>query len=419
MRRRLVGERSGAWTCWPVRSALRCGMQQRSRVRCWRGGALLLLLVAHLLAACGPGASPPPPAGGGDTPAPPGPPPAEVFTTADGVRVGVQVLATNLQIPWALAFAPDGRLFVTERPGRVRVVQNGQLLPEPALVLPDLYTRDESGVLGIAVDPAFSTNRWVYLAFTIDEGRGPVLRLVRYREVGGTLGEPAVLLDDVPARNIHNGARVRFGPDGALYITLGDVGIPSVAQDLASLNGKILRLTPDGRTPPDNPFGSPIWSWGHRNPQGLDWHPVTNDLFATEHGQVGNDEVNVILRGRNYGWPVIEGAETRPDMETPIIIFTPAVAPSGASFSRGSAFPAFRNDLFIATLRGMALLRLRLDPANPRRVASTERLLEGRYGRLRDVVSGPDGYLYVITSNRDGRTTPVAEDDRLFRLIPR
>jgi glucose/arabinose dehydrogenase len=380
---------------------------------------LLAMALACQLMACGSPAPPPGDGGGGESPPPSGPPVGDVFTTADGVRVGVQVLATHLQIPWALAFAPDGRLFLTERPGRVRIVENGQVLAEPALVLTDLYRQDESGVLGIAVDPGFGTNRHVYVAFTAADGPGPVLRVVRYREVGGTLGEPVVLLDDVPARNIHNGARVRFGPDGALYVTLGDVAIPSLAQDLGSLNGKILRLTPDGRTPSDNPFVSPIWSYGHRNPQGLDWHPATGDLFATEHGQVGNDEVNVILRGRNYGWPVIEGDQTRPDMEAPIVVFNPAVAPSGASFSRGTAFPAFRNDLFVAALRGQALIRLRLDPANPRRVAASERLLEGRYGRLRDVVSGPDGFLYVITSNRDGRTTPSADDDRLLRLVPR
>jgi glucose/arabinose dehydrogenase len=227
-----------------------------------------------------------------------------------------------------------------------------------------------------------------------------------------------VLLDDVPAANIHNGSRVRFGPDGALYVTFGDVSVPSMAQDLASLNGKILRLADDGTTPANNPYGSPVWSWGHRNPQGLDWHPVTGDLFETEHGATGNDELNVIDRGRNYGWPVIEADASRPGMETPIEFFSPSVAPSGASFYRGTVFPTFRNDFFVATLRGQALLRVRLDPANPRRVQSIERLLDHRFGRLRDVVSGPDGYLYVATNNRDGRGTPSADDDRILRLVP-
>jgi aldose sugar dehydrogenase len=334
------------------------------------------------------------------------------------VRVGVQVLATRLAIPWALAFAPDGRLFLTERPGRVRILQDGSLVPQAALTVADVFTTGESGVMGLALHPSFASNHLLYLVYTATGRNGAVARLVRYREVAGILGEAAVLLDEVPAANIHNGSRVRFGPDGRLYVTFGDAASPSRAQDLASLNGKILRLAEDGTTPADNPFNSPVWSWGHRNPQGLDWHPATGDLFETEHGQTGNDEINVIDRGRNYGWPVIEGSETRSGMETPLRAFSPSVAPSGASFYRGNAFPAFRNDLFVATLRGETLLRVRLDTANPRRVAWVERLLEHRFGRLRDVVSGPDGFLYLVTNNRDGRGTPAADDDRLLRLVP-
>ena len=224
-----------------------------------------------------------------------------------------------------------------------------------------------------------------------------------------------MLLDDVPANNIHNGSRVKFGPDRRLYVTFGDVATPSVAQDAASLNGKILRLNDDGTSAAGNRFNSPVFSLGHRNPQGIDWHPVTGELWETEHGQTGNDEVNVIDSGGNYGWPTIEGAESRPDMAAPIAFFVPSVAPSGAAFYRGTAIPAFRNQLFVATLRGLALLRLTTDG---RRITAQERLLENRYGRLRDVVSGPDGFLYFCTSNRDGRTTPTAEDDRLLRIVP-
>lgn len=382
----------------------------------WRHGRAVALLMTLL--GCGGGApspnpnpTPEPPGGGG----PPGGLPVTPFTAADGARFGVQTLATGLQIPWALAFTPDGRLFITERPGRVRVYQNGQLLAEPALTLSDVFTSGESGFLGIAVHPAFPTNRLVYLTYTATTSRGPVLRLMRYREVDNRLGEGVVLLDDVPAANIHNGSRVKFGPDGLLYVSLGDVAQPSVAQDVASLNGKFLRLNDDGTSAAGNRFSSPVYTFGHRNPQGMDWHPATGDLWATEHGQTGNDEVNVIESGANYGWPVIEGNQTRPDMVAPVVFYNPAVAPSGAAFYRGTAIPAFRNQLFVATLRGLALLRLTTDG---RRVTAQERLIENRYGRLRDVVSGPDGNLYVCTSNRDGRTTPVADDDRLLRIVP-
>ena len=346
---------------------------------------------------------------------PPGGLPVATFTAADGTRFGVQTLATGLQIPWSLAFAPDGRLFIAERPGRVRVFQNGALRADPALTLADVFTDGESGILGMTVHPDFATNGLVYLTYTANGPRGPIARLMRFRELDSRFAEGVVLLDDVPAAGIHNGSRVRFGPDRRLYVTFGDVAVPSTAQDVASLNGKVLRLNEDGTSASGNPFTSPVYSYGHRNPQGIDWHPVTGDLWATEHGQTNNDEINVIERGRNYGWPIIEADQTRPDMVTPVTFYVPAVAPSGASFYRGTQIPAFRNQLFVATLRGMALLRITVDG---RRITAQERLIENRYGRLRDVVSGPDGYLYVCTSNRDGRTTPVADDDRVLRIVP-
>lgn len=377
--------------------------------------ACVALTIAVLLPACGSPSSPQNPPDGQP---PPSGPVLDTFTAADGTRFAVQIVASRLEIPWALAFAPDGRLFFTERPGRVRILQDGAVLPQPAVTLGDVFTTGESGALGLALDPQFSSTRFVYLTYTAQGSSGAVGRLVRFREVDNVLAEPAVLLDNVPASSIHNGSRVKFGPDGALYVTFGDAASPSVAQDVSALNGKVLRFTRDGTVPSDNPFGSPVWSIGHRNPQGLDWHPLTGDLLESEHGQTGNDEINVIDRGRNYGWPIIEANQAQAGMETPITFFTPAVAPSGAAFYRGTALPAFRNDFFVATLRGQALLRVRLDANNRRRVQSVERLLENRFGRLRDVVSGPDGHLYVSTSNRDGRGSPDGEDDRIFRIVP-
>ena len=346
-------------------------------------------------------------------------PTGEVFTAADGTRFLVEEPVANVQVPWSLSFAPDGRLFFTERPGRVRVVQNGALVSSPALTIDDVSADGESGALGVALAPNFASTHYVYVAYTASVPGGILVnRLVRYREVQNTLADRVVLLDNIPAATRHDGARVRFGPDGKLYMTMGDASDASNAQDLASYSGKILRVNDDGTTPRDNPYASPVLSLGHRNPQGIDWHPITGDLCETEHGNVGNDEVNVIEAGRNYGWPVIEGNLTGPDMVTPLLVFTPAVAPSGASFYRGTAFPAFQNNFFFATLVGQHIHRLRIDPASPRRIASDERLVDGLFGRIRDVVVGPDGFLYFSTSNRDGRGTPAANDDRILRLVP-
>lgn len=357
------------------------------------------------------------------TPAPAAPAPAEpasdTFTTVGGVRIAVETLVTALEIPWAMAFAPDGRLFVTERPGRVRILDIGARTSELALTLDDVFAQGEAGLLGLALDPEFSQNRLVYLyQSTRLVGGGEVNRVVRYREAGSRLAERVVLLDNIPAASIHDGGRLRFGPDGLLYITAGDAANTGLARDLGSTAGKILRINRDGTTPSDNPFGSPIYSYGHRNPQGLDWHPVTGDLWASEHGSTGNDEVNVIDSGANYGWPQIEGSQAMAGMRTPLTFFNPAIAPSGASFYRGDRFPLFANNLFIGTLRGTHLLRLVVDSSPQRHIISQERLLEDRFGRIRDVVTGPDGYLYFCTNNRDGRGSPTSDDDRIVRLVP-
>jgi glucose/arabinose dehydrogenase len=352
------------------------------------------------------------------TPAPTPAPTGEVFTTADGVRFSVDVVASNLQIPWSLAFAPDGRLFLTERPGRVRILDLAARTMATALTLDDTFAEGEAGALGLALDPSFSSNRLVYIYYSARVSGGGVNRIVRYREVGGQLAERVVLLDNIPAAGIHDGGRIRFGPDGLLYITAGDAASSSLAQDVASLAGKILRINPDGTTPRDNPFSSRVYSYGHRNPQGLDWHPVTGDLWASEHGSTGNDEINVIERGVNYGWPRIEGSQSMPGMQTPITFYNPAIAPSGASFYRGQRFPAFANNFFVATLRGAHIRRVRIDPTSPRRIVAQEQLLEGRFGRVRDVISGPDGLLYFATSNNDGRGSVTSSDDRIARLVP-
>jgi glucose/arabinose dehydrogenase len=343
----------------------------------------------------------------------------DVLTTQDGVRFRVEVLVTNLEIPWAVAFAPDNRMFVTERPGRVRILDAARGTNELALTLDDVYAQGEAGVLGIAVDPDFAQNHFVYIDYSARTSSGlAVNRVVRYREVGGQLAERATLLDGMPAATIHDGGRLRFGPDGLLYATFGDANVPASAQDVAVSAGKILRINRDGTSPRTNPFSSPVFSYGHRNPQGIDWHPTTGDLWESEHGPTGNDEVNVIDSGGNYGWPEIQGSESRPGMQTPVTFYSSTIAPSGASFYRGSRFPAFVNDFFVAALRGTHIARLRLNSTAPRRIASQERLIDGLFGRIRDVIVGADGLLYFCTSNRDGRGSPTATDDRIGRLVP-
>lgn len=346
-------------------------------------------------------------------------PVTETMTTADGVRLGAQVLLTNLQIPWSLAFAPDGRLFFTERVGRVRTVENGQLVAQPAFTFQDVRAVGEGGVLGLTLHPNFAANRFVYVAYTATRGDGvPVNRVVRLRETNNVLGEMVVLVDNIPAANNHNGSRLRFGPDGKLYVTTGDAGDPNLSQTLSSLAGKSLRINEDGTTPADNPFGSPVWTWGHRHPQGIDWNPATGDMWATEHGGTHRDELNRIVRGSNYGWPIIQGDETRPDMVTPVLFYIPAIAPSGLSFYTSTRMPQLRGNIFFAALAGMHVHRVVLNAIDPTRAAAEERLFEGRFGRIRDVITGPDGALYFCTSNRDGRTTPVAADDRIVRIVP-
>jgi glucose/arabinose dehydrogenase len=338
---------------------------------------------------------------------------SEVFTTLDGVRYQVETVANSLDLPTAMAFAPDGRLFVAERVGRVRIFDAALRSCSIALTVDDAFVQGDAGLLGLALDPDFERTRLVYLYYTARVGAAAVNRVVRYRELDGRLTERVVLLDDVPGDSIHNGGDLRFGPDDLLYVATGDAGAPPLAQDLASFAGKILRLNRDGTTPRGNPFASPIFSSGHRDPQGLDWQPATGDLWSEDRGSAGSDEINVIAAGGNYGWPRIEGRQALPGMQPPIAVFESATVPTGGSFYRGARMGSFANDFFIPT-RESGLLRIRMTES-PRRIAGSERLVDTRFGGLRSVIVGPDGLLYFVTSNgaRGGEA-----DDRLLRIVP-
>ena len=340
----------------------------------------------------------------------------------ENYNVKVVTVAENLEIPWEIAFAPDGRIFFTERVGNLRVIENGQLNPEPVIIL-DVGTV-EGGLLGLALDPNFEQNHFLYLYYTYFEFPFTYNKVVRFTEKNNSLLDEFILVDKIPGAEIHDGGRLKFGPDEKLYITTGDAGNSNSAQDLNSLSGKILRINPDGTIPSDNPFAdSMIFSYGHRNPQGLDWDPVTGKLVATEHGPSGergvaHDEVNVVEAGKNYGWPKIIGGEHDPEFVDPIIhTGEDTWAPSGATFYDSKNIPEWTNKYFVATLRGAHLRMLDLN-LEENQVISSEALFSNTYGRLRDASIGPDGNLYLLTSNRDGRGAPAENDDRILKIIP-
>src|SRR5690349_9531089 len=354
-------------------------------MRIWPGAMLLLIPFM----ACN--AAPPEGKGAGEV------------ATAGAIRFRVETFASGLTVPWSIVFAPDGRVFVTERAGRVRVIENGQLRAEPLATIADVEPSGESGLMGLALHPQFAGNHLLYLAYAY-RGNGQRVRVVQFKETSTGLVERKVIIEEIPAAANHAGCRLRFGPDGKLYISTGDATERELAQRLDSLAGKMLRVNDDGSVPADNPLVGradarpEIWSYGHRNAQGFDWQPGTNLMFETEHGPSGfdgpggGDEFNMVERGKNYGWPVIHHRETREGMETPLLEYTPAVAPASGMFYRGSAFADWRGNFFFGCLRGQCLIRVALDG---RRVVSQERLLGEDYGRIRDVAEGPDGAIYV------------------------
>ncbi len=317
-------------------------------------------------------------------------------------------VAKKLEIPWALDFLPDGSIVFTERPGRVRLIdaQEG-LLPEPLLTIDEVAHRGEGGLLGIAVHPDFANNHFIYVYYTYQGDENLANRVVRFRQEDRTLLDKKIIIDNIPAASNHNGGRIKFGPDGFLYITTGDASVADLAQDRNSLAGKILRLKDDGTIPLNNPFpDSPVYSFGHRNPQGLAWD-AQGRLWATEHGSSATDELNLIEPGNNYGWPIIRGDEEAPGLESPVIHSGRETwAPSGLAFLDGS--------LFFAGLRGQSLYQAVIE----NQTVILSRHLNKSFGRLRDVVIGPDNLLYLLTSNRDGRGVPTANDDQIIRINP-
>tara|TARA_R110002126_G_scaffold8097_10_gene38866 strand:+ start:351 stop:1493 length:1143 start_codon:yes stop_codon:yes gene_type:complete len=352
-----------------------------------------------------------------------------VYATEKG-RIAVATVTDRLTQPWGIDFLPDGRMIVTERAGRLRIVTPEGKISEPVSGLPTIDDSGQGGLLDITLHPQFASNRLVYLSFSEPGpgGRSTALARGRLSDDGSMLENVQTLFSQTPkvGGGRHFGSRVVFAPDGTLFLTLGDRGNRHYAQDLSGHIGKVIRLAEDGRVPPDNPFigksgAKPeIWSYGHRNIQGADIHPATGKLWTIEHGPRGGDEINIPAAGANHGWPVVthgieysggtigDGLKTMTGMADPIVTWTPVIAPGGMSFYTGAMFPAWKGNLLIGGLRSSAIVRLELDGD---KVVHEERLLQELEIRIREVVGGPDGAVYAITDESDGKILRITPAD--------
>ncbi|MBT9470624.1 MAG: PQQ-dependent sugar dehydrogenase [Pseudomonadota bacterium] len=382
------------------------------------------------------------------------PSPVDQVVKSEKQDFRIEVLTAGLDVPWGLAFLPDGRLLVTERTGRLRIIQNGKLQPEPVTGTPRVWARQDGGMLDVAVHPNYAKNGWIYLAYTeAMPGWTPPPT-----PAGVTLARPpsppsmtVLVRGKLNSRNewvqsqeifrapyslytssgAHYGLRMLFDREGHLFYSLGERGEMANAQNLSTPLGKIHRINDDGSVPKDNPFvNTPgavptIWSYGHRNPQGLAFDPVTGLLWSSEHGPTAGDEINIVEKGKNYGWGVITAGVQRgltkrsePGMEQPIVYYTPTIAPSGVSFYAGDRYPGWKNNLFVAALAGQHLRRLEI---KGREVVHQE-VLFGEYGRTRAVITGPDGLLYALLQNPTGAGTGLslsaATPGMVIRLNP-
>ena len=351
---------------------------------------------------------------------------AQIFPSSAG-DLKVETVAGGLVHPWSLAFLPDGRMLVSERPGRLRIVTRAGQLSPPLAGVPQVYARSQAGLLDVALDRGYERNRTIYFCFNTDaSGSVAVARALLMDEAAPRLDQVSVIFrqEGPPSRSGNNVAcRIVQAPDGNLFVTLGDhFGPRDDAQNLANHIGKIIRIKPDGAVPPDNPFvGKPgakpeIWAYGLRNPEGLAFNPADGKLWEQEHGPQGGDEINIIEKGKNYGWPVIgygvdyggaiihEGTH-KDGMEQPVWHWTPSIAPSGMAFYTGDLIPGWKGSLINGALKFQLLARLELKGDT---AVKEERLLQDLRERIRDVRQGPDGALYLLTDNNAGRILRVA-----------
>lgn len=345
--------------------------------------------------------------------------------------VKLETVVAGLEVPWGIGFLPGGDALVTERPGRLRLVpaltrrKAGDVTKLPLVATIAVDSDEEGGLLGVAVHPHFEQNRFFYLYMTVKEDGRKSNRVERWRlaEDLASARFDKRIVEGIPSAAYHDGGRIRFGPDGMLYAGTGDGREPDRSQDPRSLGGKVLRLTPEGEVPADNPVpGNPLYVLGVRNTQGFDWS--SGRFYVTDHGpsgellRRGHDEVNLASPGANLGWPAIYGCETRAGMVTPSLTWDTAVPPGGASFYTGSAIPEWRGSLLMGTLRSQHLHWIKFSASDPGAVELHEVYFQGQAGRLRDVVMGPDGAVYLTTSNCDGRGDCPKDRDKILRLLP-
>jgi glucose/arabinose dehydrogenase len=324
---------------------------------------------------------------------------------------GVEIIAQGLQAPRSVDISKDGRIFVSEKRGSIRVVDNGTLLTEP---VGDIKAENigDAGLLGLTLHPNFTQNHLFYVYYTYSNSTGLFNKVLMLKESNNRIIDSKTILDGIPGDDYRDGGRIKFGPDGKLYVSTGDASIPELSQDLNSLAGKILRINEDGTIPQDNPFSnSPVYAYGFRNVQGLAWAPNSGALYSSDQGGAGNDEINLISPGKNYGWPHEEcnSSDDEDNRYTPpLLCFNPSLEPSGIAFAFSNKL-GYQNHLIVATLKGSHLRDIDFDSG------SQNTILVG-YGRIIDLVESEDGSIYVLTSNTDGRALPQQGDDKILRL---
>ena len=339
--------------------------------------------------------------------------PSEDHSSPSATGIQDRILVRRLTYPWEILWGPDNHIWMTERDGRISRVNPTSGAVTPIYTLPDIRSNGEGGLLGMALHPQFATAPYVYVSYNYHHNSYKE-KVVRFTYKDNTLTSPKILVEDIEAGGIHNGSRLLIVKD-KLYITTGETGNPSLAQNTASLNGKILRINLDGSIPADNPIAnSPVWSWGHRNPQGLVL--VYGTLFSSEHGPSTDDEINIIEKGRNYGWPDVQGFCNEPDeklfcqthaIKEPLKTWTPTAAVSGMDYYDSDLIPAWKNSLLVTALKNSRLYQLKLNDSHTA-ITETNEFFNNKYGRLRDVCISPDGKVYICTSN--------GEDDKIIEV---